>query len=163
VKTGAIIVASVVVLFAMPAGSTASPPFPPDDPLCKIVKGGWACQFTGREGPDPEELQALLKRYADFKRTCAAQNGRWRCPGFCEYWYPRSCQFLLSDAGKTCSDNAECSGSCVIETRSGFPEQGRATCKQGCQGSCSEYVKQVCDRYYEVRHGKLIPHFEICD
>jgi len=135
---------------------------PPSDPLCFDMTGGWVCQYKADERPPPSDLQTLLSKFRRFEEVCKSQGGRWRCSGFCDYWYPRWCQYPLPDAGKPCSDASECIDKCVIEFDRSNPHEGEL-CKKSCRGQCSEYVKHQCDRYYEVVHGTSKPHLLICD
>jgi len=121
---------------------------------CANTTTGYECDYQ-----DPPEVRRfgspeIMEMDERIKAQCEADGGKYKCYGFCTPSYTRFCDFPYQDAGKSCSDNSECTGFCIAD---------EFECKSDCTGTCATYRLSMCDDPTELRDGVVFYTGILCD
>jgi len=92
-----------------------------------------------------ESIPGVKLRVPTTPGECKAAGAQWTRLGFSE-----RCDVRTSDAGKMCTDSAQCQGTCQAA-----PE---VAVGQLTSGSCSPYVSNF-GRQLIVEHGRAVEYF----
>jgi len=129
-----------------------------DEHGCLIAAGySWCeakqkCLRAWEEGCGKTNQPASRDNIPQDKEACEAQSGEWGRFGLT---IKEQCNLPTSDAGKTCSNQNECEGACIVELSE--EDQDRIT-KQNevieTNGKCTTWLLTYgCDAY--VKDGKV--------